>query len=77
MLWRLAAVPCKAISRPRLHGAALRVTIFIGECYSFHHKPIYSEIVHRAHHSGLAGASVFKGTEDFDVSSACSDQPSE
>ncbi|MFE2023856.1 DUF190 domain-containing protein [Streptomyces hygroscopicus] len=53
----------------RLHGSALRVTIFVGECETHHHKPLYSEIVHRAHRAGLAGASVFKGIEGFGASS--------
>lgn len=33
----------------RLTGSALRVTIFIGENDVWHHKPLYTEIVHRAH----------------------------
>ncbi|MEU2287107.1 DUF190 domain-containing protein [Streptomyces sp. NPDC013178] len=53
----------------RLHGFALRVTIFIGDDDTFRHKPLYSEIVHRAHKAGLAGASVFKGIEGFGASS--------
>ena len=33
-----------ASDRPvRLHGTALRVTIFIGENDTWHHKPLYSE----------------------------------
>ncbi|MFJ3233819.1 DUF190 domain-containing protein [Streptomyces sp. NPDC086787] len=53
----------------QLHGSALRVTILVGDCDTFHHKPLYSEIVHRAHQAGLAGASVFKGIEGFGASS--------
>ncbi len=53
----------------RLTGPALRVTIFIGENDTWHHKPLYSEIVHRAHAAGLAGASVFRGVEGFGASS--------
>ncbi|MFJ5304580.1 DUF190 domain-containing protein [Streptomyces sp. NPDC088350] len=53
----------------RLTGSALRVTIFIGENDTWHHKPLYSEIVHRAHAAGLAGASVFRGVEGFGASS--------
>jgi PII-like signaling protein len=53
----------------RLTGPALRVTIFIGESDTFHHRPLHSEIVHRAHAAGLAGASVFHGVEGFGASS--------
>lgn len=53
----------------RLSGTALRLTIFIGENDSWHHKPVYTEIVHRAHQAGLAGASVFRGIEGFGASS--------
>lgn len=53
----------------RLSGTALRVTIFIGENDIWHHKPVYSEIVHRAHKAGLAGASVFRGIEGYGASS--------
>ncbi|MGW2515611.1 DUF190 domain-containing protein [Streptomyces sp. NPDC001617] len=52
-----------------LTGSALRVTVFIGENDTWHHKPLYSEIVHRAHAAGLAGASVFRGIEGFGASS--------
>ncbi|MFI6051224.1 DUF190 domain-containing protein [Streptomyces violascens] len=50
-------------------GRALRLTIFIGESDLWHHKPVYAEIVHRAHAAGLAGASVFRGIEGFGASS--------
>ncbi|MGW5664099.1 DUF190 domain-containing protein [Streptomyces sp. NPDC003758] len=53
----------------RLTGRALRLTVFIGEHDTWHHKPLYSEIVHRAHAAGLAGASVFRGIEGFGASS--------
>ena len=52
-----------------LDGAALRLTVLIGEADQFHHKPLYSEIVHRARVAGLAGASVFRGIEGFGKSS--------
>lgn len=53
----------------RLTGTALRVTVFVGEADIWHHKPVYSEIVHRARKAGLAGASVFRGIEGFGASS--------
>lgn len=50
-----------------LEGEALRLSIFISESdHAYHsHKPLYSQIVHLAHESGLAGASVFHGIEGF------------
>ncbi|MEV0634667.1 DUF190 domain-containing protein [Streptomyces sp. NPDC050619] len=53
----------------RLTGRALRVTVFVGENDTWHRKPLYTEIVHRAHAAGLAGASVFRGIEGFGASS--------
>ncbi len=48
-----------------LHGEALRLTVVLGESDQWHHKPVYTEIVHRAHAAGLAGASVFRGIEGY------------
>lgn len=53
---------------PRLTGRALRLTVLVGEHDTWHHRPLYSEIVHRAHAAGLAGASVFRGIEGFGAS---------
>ncbi|MGW8747595.1 DUF190 domain-containing protein [Streptomyces sp. NPDC055794] len=50
-------------------GRALRATILLGESDVWHHKSLYTEIVHRAHQAGLAGASVFRGIEGFGASS--------
>ncbi|MEV0350186.1 DUF190 domain-containing protein [Nonomuraea sp. NPDC050680] len=52
----------------KLAGAALRLTIFVGDTDTWHHKPLYHEIVHRAHAAGLAGASVFRGIEGYGAS---------
>lgn len=46
-------------------GRALRLTVLIGESDQAHHHPLYTEIVHRAHQAGLAGASAFRGCEGF------------
>jgi uncharacterized protein len=51
----------------RLHGHARRLTILIGDTDQHRHRPLYTEIVHRAHDRGLAGASVFHGIEGFGV----------
>lgn len=52
-----------------LNGPAKRITIFVGESDRYHHRPLYAEIVHRAHQAGLAGASVFRGMEGFGATS--------
>jgi PII-like signaling protein len=44
---------------------ALRLTIFVGETDSYHHRPLYKEIIQRARRAGLAGASVFHGIDGF------------
>ncbi|WP_163506051.1 DUF190 domain-containing protein [Fodinicola acaciae] len=49
--------------RPLGHGT--RLSIFIGEDDMWHHKPLYHEIVSRAHAAGLAGATVLRGAEGF------------
>ena len=48
-----------------LDGPARRLTVYVGEADTWHHRPVHSEIVHRAHAAGLAGASVFRGIEGF------------
>lgn len=53
----------------RLEGPATRLTIFIGEADQHHHRPLSTEIVHRAHAAGLAGATVLRGIEGYGRSS--------
>lgn len=53
----------------KLEGPASRITVFIGESDQWHHRPLYSEIVRRAHQSGLAGATVMRGVEGFGATS--------
>lgn len=49
---------------------ARRLTVFVGEYDTGAHRPLATEIVHRAHQAGLAGASVFRGIEGFGASHA-------
>jgi PII-like signaling protein len=53
----------------KLEGSALRLTVLVDEDDTWHHKPLYHEIVHRAHQAGLAGASVIRGMEGYGTSS--------
>ncbi len=43
----------------------LQLSVLVSEHARFHHHALYSEIVHRAHKFGLAGASVFRGVEGY------------
>jgi PII-like signaling protein len=52
-----------------LQGPAQRLTVIVGESDTVEHRPLYTEIVHRAHAAGLAGASVFRGVEGYGASS--------
>ena len=48
-----------------LLGAALRLTVVVGEDDSWHGRSVSSEIVVRAREAGLAGATVVRGVEGF------------
>lgn len=49
----------------RTEGKAARLTILVDENDAWHHRPLYVEIVHRAHAQRLAGATVLRGIEGF------------
>jgi uncharacterized protein len=53
----------------KLEGPGERLTLFVGESDQHGHKPLYAEIVERAHRAGLAGATVVRGFEGFGASS--------
>jgi PII-like signaling protein len=53
----------------RLTGTAQRLTIIVSDSGQWHHKPVFTEIVHRAHDAGLAGATVLHGVEGFGATS--------
>ncbi len=53
----------------KVTGRALRLTVLLGDNDTWHHRPLFTEIVHRAHQAGLAGASVFHGVEGFGATS--------
>jgi PII-like signaling protein len=54
--------------RPELRGAAQRLTVLVGEGDVLGHRPLYTEIVHRARAAGLAGATVVRGIEGYGAS---------
>lgn len=49
----------------RVNGSAKRLTVFVSESDHYRHRPLYAEIVRRAHQAGLAGATVLRGIEGF------------
>lgn len=57
--------PQGSMNQGGLDGPVTRMTVYIGESDTWHHRPLYTELVHRAHAAGLAGASVFRGIEGF------------
>ena len=52
----------------KLEGHHKRLTIFVGESDHVGHHSLATEIVHRAHGAGLAGASMFRGIEGYGAS---------
>jgi PII-like signaling protein len=53
----------------RPSNPARRLTIFVNETDRHGHRPLYTELVHRAHAAGLAGATVVRGIEGYGASS--------
>lgn len=51
-----------------IESPALRLTVVVGESAQWRHHPVYTEIVHRAHAAGLAGATVIRGIEGYGAS---------
>lgn len=49
-------------------SSARRLTVFLSESDTYEHRPLATEIIHRAHAAGLPGASVFRGIEGFGAS---------
>ncbi len=49
----------------KLQGPAKRLTVFIGESDHHHHHALSTEIVQRARDAGMAGCSVFRGSEGY------------
>jgi PII-like signaling protein len=46
-------------------GPALRLTIFVTRTDQWHWHPVATEIVHRAHKAGLAGATIIHGVAGY------------
>ncbi|MDQ6848756.1 MAG: DUF190 domain-containing protein [Actinomycetota bacterium] len=44
---------------------ACRLSIYLSNADIEHHKPLSAQILHRAHHAGLRGATTLHGVEGF------------
>ena len=58
------------MTNPQQSQRARRLMVIVDEDACVGHTPVYTEIVHRAHRAGLAGASVVRGIEGFGASSS-------
>src|SRR6202008_455681 len=59
--------PAESVVIMSLQGPATRMTIYLNDGDRIGRKALFSEIVHRAHAYGLAGASVLHGIEGFGI----------
>lgn len=48
-----------------MSSAQLQLSVLVSDRARYRRHPLYSEIVHRAHKHGLAGASAFRGIEGY------------
>ena len=63
------SLPANQLYQPvPLAGRAQRVSIYVDESVQYKRHPLYTEIVHRAHAQGLAGATVLRGIEGYGAS---------
>ncbi len=46
-------------------GRATRLTVFVDETEVWHGRPLYTEIVRRAHAAGIAGATALRAVEGY------------
>jgi PII-like signaling protein len=53
----------------KLSGHALRLTVIVGLSDHWQHRPVYAEVVRRAHKAGLAGATAVQGIEGYGANS--------
>jgi PII-like signaling protein len=53
----------------KVSGHALRLTVIVGLADQWQHRPVYAEVVRRAHSAGLAGATVVQGIEGYGANS--------
>lgn len=54
---------------------ACRLSIYLGNADTHNHKALSGEILHRAHHAGIAGATTLQGIEGFGHSSTIHSTP--
>lgn len=58
----------------QLHRAC-RLSIYVGNADVYKHKAVSGEVLRRAHHAGLSGATTLQGVEGFGHSSSVHSTP--